>query len=233
MRILIAEDDEALAKFVRQGLEGEHYSVNVVSDGEQARAAAMDLAYDVVVLDLNLPKLDGVSVLRQLRLKKPSLPVLILTQRTKVEDRVQCLDTGADDYLAKPFSFSELSARIRALLRRSHLPSESVLVVGDLKLDRVQRIVERAGKRIELTGKEFSLLEYLMRNAGRDVTRSMILEHVWNLSFDTTTNVVDVYNNYLRRKIDDGHPVKLIHTVRGVGYGLSVPAEIAVAETHA
>jgi two-component system copper resistance phosphate regulon response regulator CusR len=233
MRILIAEDDEALAKFVRQGLEGEHYSVNVVSDGEQARAAALELAYDVVVLDLNLPKLDGVSVLRQLRLKKPSLPVLILTQRTKVEDRVQCLDTGADDYLAKPFSFSELSARIRALLRRSHLPSESVLVVGDLKLDRVQRIVERAGKRIELTGKEFSLLEYLMRNAGRDVTRSMILEHVWNLSFDTTTNVVDVYINYLRRKIDDGHPVKLIHTVRGVGYGLSVPAEITLAETHA
>jgi two-component system copper resistance phosphate regulon response regulator CusR len=233
MRILIAEDDEALAKFVRQGLEGEHYSVNVVSDGEQARAAALELAYDVVVLDLNLPKLDGVSVLRQLRLKKPSLPVLILTQRTKVEDRVQCLDTGADDYLAKPFSFSELSARIRALLRRSHLPSESVLVVGDLKLDRVQRIVERAGKRVELTGKEFSLLEYLMRNAGRDVTRSMILEHVWNLSFDTTTNVVDVYINYLRRKIDDGHPVKLIHTVRGVGYGLSVAAGIALAETHA
>ena len=233
MRILIAEDDEALAKFVRQGLEGEHYSVNVVSDGEQARAAALELAYDVVVLDLNLPKLDGVSVLRQLRLKKPSLPVLILTQRTKVEDRVQCLDTGADDYLAKPFSFSELSARIRALLRRSHLPSESVLVVGDLKLDRVQRIVERAGKRAELTGKEFSLLEYLMRNAGRDVTRSMILEHVWNLSFDTTTNVVDVYINYLRRKIDDGHPVKLIHTVRGVGYGLSVAAGIALAETHA
>src|SRR3954453_7526676 len=233
MRILIAEDDEALARFVRRGLEAEHYSVEVVADGEQARTAAIERAYDTVILDLNLPKLDGVSVLRQLRLKKPSLPVLILTQRTKVEDRVQCLDTGADDYLAKPFSFSELSARIRALLRRSHLPSESVLVVGDLKLDRVQRIVERAGKRIELTGKEFSLLEYLMRNAGRDVTRSMILEHVWNLSFDTTTNVVDVYINYLRRKIDDGHPVKLIHTVRGVGYGLSVPAEITLAETHA
>ena len=197
MRILIAEDDEALARFVRQGLEGEHYSVDVVTDGEQARTAAIERAYDMVILDLNLPKLDGVSVLRQLRLKKPSLPVLILTQRTKVEDRVVCLDTGADDYLAKPFSFSELSARLRALLRRSHLPSESVLVVGDLKLDRVQRIVERAGKRIELTVKEFALLEYLMHNAGRDVTRSMIIEHVWNLSFDTTTNVVDVYINYL------------------------------------
>lgn len=196
MRILIAEDDEALARFVRQGLEGEHYSVDVVTDGEQARTAAIERAYDMLVLDINLPKLDGISVLRQLRLKKPSLPVLILTQRTKVEDRVVCLDTGADDYLAKPFSFSELSARLRALLRRSHLPSESVLVVGDLKLDRVQRIVERAGKRIELTVKEFALLEYLMRNAGRDVTRSMIIEHVWNLSFDTTTNVVDVYINY-------------------------------------
>src|SRR3954449_8021584 len=155
MRILIAEDDEALAKFVRQGLEGEHYSVNVVSDGERARAAALDLAYDVVVLDLNLPKLDGVSVLRQLRLKKPSLPVLILTQRSRVEDRVQCLDTGADDYLPKPFSFHELSARIRALIRRSHLPSESVLAIADLKLDRVQRVVERGGLRIELTAKEF------------------------------------------------------------------------------
>jgi two-component system copper resistance phosphate regulon response regulator CusR len=215
MRILIAEDDEALAKFIRQGLEGEHYSVDVVADGEQARNAAVEREYDIVVLDLNLPRLDGVSVLRQLRLKKPTLPVVVLTQRTKVEDRVQCLDTGADDYLPKPFSFSELSARIRALIRRSHLPSESVLKVGDLKLDRVQRLVERAGRKIELTGKEFSLLEYLMQNAGRDVTRSMIVEHVWNLAFDTTTNVVDVYINYLRRKIDDGYPVKLIHTARG------------------
>ena len=146
MRILIAEDDEALSKFVRQGLEGEHYSVDVFSDGELARAAATESEYDVVILDLNLPKLDGVSVLRHLRLKKPSLPVLVLTQRTKVEDRVQCLDTGADDYLAKPFSFTELSARIRALVRRSHLPSESVLVVSDLKLDRVAHLVERAGR---------------------------------------------------------------------------------------
>jgi len=202
MRILIAEDDEALARFVRQGLEAEHYSVDVVADGEQARTAAIERAYDTVILDLNLPKLDGVSVLRQLRMKKPSLPVLILTQRTKVEDRVVCLDTGADDYLAKPFSFSELSARLRALLRRSHLPSESVLVVGDLKLDRVQRIVERSGKRIELTVKEFALLEYLMHNAGRDVTRAMIIEHVWNLSFDTTTNVVDVYIFGRFQKID-------------------------------
>jgi two-component system, OmpR family, copper resistance phosphate regulon response regulator CusR len=225
MRILIAEDDEALAKFVRQGLEGEHYSVDVFADGEQARSAATEHEYDLVILDLNLPKLDGVSVLRHLRLKKPSLPVLVLTQRTRVEDKVECLDTGADDYLAKPFSFSELSARIRALVRRSHLPSEAVLTVADLKLDRVEHMVERAGRRIDLTTKEFSLLEYLMRNAGRRVTRSMIIEHVWNLSFDTTTNVVDVYINYLRRKVDDGHPAKLIHTVRGVGYELSGPTD--------
>lgn len=223
MRILIAEDDAALARFVSQGLEAEHYQVDISSDGEQAKNAANDFDYDVVILDLNLPKLDGVSILRQLRLKKPTLPVLILTQRTRVEDRVQCLDTGADDYLAKPFSYSELSARIRALIRRSHLPSESVLVIDDLKLDRVEHRVERASRRIELTSKEFSLLEYLMRNTGRRVTRAMIIEHVWNLTFDTTTNVVDVYINYLRRKIDDGHPRKLIHTVRGVGYELSAP----------
>ncbi len=233
MRILIAEDDEALGRFVRQGLEGEQYSVDVFKDGEQARSAATESEYDLVVLDLNLPKVDGVSVLRHLRLKKPSLPVLVLTQRNRVEDRVECFDTGADDYLGKPFSFSELSARIRALIRRSHLPSESVLTVADLKLDRVQRIVERAGLKIELTAKEFTLLEYLMRHAGRNVTRSMIIEHVWNLTFDTTTNVVDVYINYLRRKIDDGHAIKLIQTVRGVGYTLRAPSQVTAAEVHA
>jgi len=226
MRILIAEDDEALARFVGQGLQAESHAVDISPDGEHARAAVGANDYDVVILDLNLPKLDGVNVLRQLRLKKPSLPVLVLTQRTRVEDRVQCLDTGADDYLAKPFSFSELSARIRALVRRSHLPSESILTVADLKLDRVERRVERAGQRIDLTTKEFSLLEFLMRNAGRKVTRSMIIEHVWNLTFDTTTNVVDVYINYLRRKVDDGHPSKLIHTVRGVGYELRGQPEV-------
>jgi len=233
MRILMAEDDEALGKFVQQGLESEQYKVDLVRDGEQARSAATDSEYDLVILDLNLPKVDGVCVLRHLRLKKPSLPVLVLTQRTRVEDRVECLDTGADDYLPKPFSFSELSARIRALIRRSHVPSEAVLAIADLKLDRVQRLVQRAGVRIDLTTKEFTLLEYLMRYAGRGVTRSMILEHVWNLSFDTTTNVVDVYINYLRRKIDDGHPIKLIQTVRGVGYTLKAPAEIPAVGVHA
>ena len=225
MRILIAEDDEALAKYVRQSLEAEQYTVDVFADGEQARAAASEVEYDFVILDLNLPKLDGVSILRHLRLKKPSLPVLVLTQRTRVEDRVQCLDTGADDYLAKPFSFGELSARIRALIRRSHLPSESVLAIGDLKLDRVERRVERSGQRIELTTKEFMLLEYLMRNAGRRVTRAMIIEHVWDKSFDGITNIVDVYVRHLRNKVDETHDRKLIRTVRGVGYVISDQAD--------
>src|SRR5579864_8463579 len=222
MRILVAEDDTALAKFVSQGLEAEHYTVDVFPDGEQARVAANDLNYDMVILDLNLPTLDGVSVLRQLRLKKPTLPVLVLTQRTRVEDRVQALDTGADDYLGKPFSFTELSARIRALLRRSHLPSESVLVVDDLKLDRVEHRVERAGRRIELTAKEFALLEYLMRNTGRRVTRAMIIEHVWNLTFDTTTNVVDVYIYGRWQKIE---------SLRGavIGLGFQRVSDIAMS----
>ncbi len=196
MRVLIAEDDPALASFVKKGLEAEHYAVDVSVDGEQARSHSAEFDYDMVVLDLNLPRLDGVAILRFLRSKKPSVPILVLTGRNRVEDRVQCLDLGADDFLAKPFSFTELSARIRALLRRSHLPAESVLAVDDLKLDRVERRVERAGRRIELTSKEFALLEYLMRNAGRRITRAMIIEHVWNLSFDTCTNVVDVYVNY-------------------------------------
>ncbi len=228
MRILMAEDDAALAKFVSQGLESENYRVDVLGDGAQARAAAAGNEYDLVVLDLNLPNLDGISVLRHIRQQRPSLPVLVLTQRNKVEDKVECLDTGADDYLAKPFSFSELSARIRALLRRSHQPSGSVLEVDDLKLDRMEHRVERGGRRIELTTREFALLEYLMQNAGRRVTRAMIIEHVWNLTFDTTTNVVDVYINYLRRKIDDGYPRKLIHTARGVGYKLSAGAEVRI-----
>ncbi len=221
MRILIAEDDSALASFVKKGLDAEHYAVDVAADGEQARAMASEFDYDLVILDLNLPRLDGIAILRSLRARKPSLPILVLTGRNRVEDRVQCLDLGADDYLAKPFSFTELSARIRALLRRCHLPSESVLMVDDLKLDRVERRVERAGQRIELTSKEFALLEYLMRNAGRRITRAMIIEHVWNLSFDTCTNVVDVYINYLRRKVDQGTSARLIHTIRGVGYELS------------
>jgi len=221
MRILIVEDDAALSSFIRKGLEAEHHAVDTANDGEQGRAMALEFDYDLVVLDLNLPGVDGLSILKSVRQRKTSMPVMILTARGRVEDRVQCLDTGADDYLVKPFSFLELSARARALLRRSHLPSESVLTVRDLSLDRVQRKVERAGRHIELTTKEFALLEYLMRNAGRRLTRAMIIEHVWNLTFDSTTNVVDVYINYLRRKVDDGFSPTLIHTVRGVGYQIS------------
>jgi len=224
MRILLAEDDSALASFVKKGLEAEHYAVDISADGEQARALASELNFDIIVLDLALPHLDGVAILRFVRTRKPSVPILVLTGRNRVEDRVQCLDLGADDYLTKPFSFTELSARIRALMRRSHVPAESVLAVGDLKLDRVERRVERGGRRIELTSKEFALLEYFMRNAGRRITRAMIIEHVWNLSFDTCTNVVDVYVNYLRRKVEDGFGPRLIHTVRGVGYELSARA---------
>jgi DNA-binding response OmpR family regulator len=199
MRILVIEDDLPLAKFITKGLEQEHYAVDHASDGEQGHLMAADFDYDLIVLDLNLPKMDGLSVLKYLRPGKPNVPVIVLTARTKVEDRVASLDAGADDCLNKPFSYSELSARVRALLRRGKPTTDSRLHVADLSLDRVERRVERAGKRIELTSKEFTLLEYLMRNAGRRVTRSMIVEHVWNINFDTATNVVDVYINYIRK----------------------------------
>lgn len=225
MRILVVEDDTPLASFVCKGLEEEHYAVDTASDGEQARAMAIEFDYDLLVLDLNLPRLDGLSVLKEVRQVKPNLPVLVLTARSRVPERVEALDAGADDCLIKPFSFAELSARVRALMRRGRAPLESQFAVADLKLDRVERKVERAGTRIELTSKEFALLEYLMKNAGRRVTRTMIIEHVWNLGFDTTTNVVDVYINYLRKKVDQGFSPKLIHTIRGVGYELSGRAE--------
>ena len=228
MRILVVEDDAPLASFLKKGLEAEHYAVDIAPDGEEARQAAGESDYDLLVLDLNLPKRDGLSVLRSVRPTRPTLPVLVLTGRSRVEDRVQALDAGADDCLVKPFSFTELSARVRALMRRRPTAAGLRLRVADLELDRVERTVQRAGKRIELTSKEFGLLEYLLRNAGHRLTRNMIVEHVWNLSFDTGTNVVDVYINYLRKKIDEGHTPKLIHTVRGVGYELRGPSEVAV-----
>jgi DNA-binding response OmpR family regulator len=218
MRVLIAEDDKPVANFVQKGLEAEQYAVDIAHDGDEAQFMVTQFEYDVAVLDLTLPRIDGLDVLKHIRQSKPALPVLILTGRNRVEDRVRGLDLGADDYLTKPFSFTELSARVRALLRRATLPADVTLRVGDLEMNRVERSVKRADTRIELTPKEFSLLEYLMRNVGRCVTRAMIIENVWNLSFDTMTNVVDVYINYLRKKVDQGFERKLIHTVRGVGY---------------
>ena len=227
MRILVAEDDSAVASFLRKGLEAESYAVDLATDGREAQFMACEYDYDLVILDLVMPLADGLEVLKAVRARKTALPVLILTARGRVQDRIRGLDTGADDYLVKPFSYCELSARLRALLRRGTRAAQAVLKVGDLEINRVERTVQRAGRRIDLTPKEFALLEYLARNAGRRVTRAMIVEHVWNLSFDTMTNVVDVYINYLRRKVDEGFDPRLIHTVRGVGYQLGGEEEAA------
>jgi DNA-binding response OmpR family regulator len=220
MRILVVEDERAIASFIKEGLESDQYAVDVAWDGEQAQSLLGGAEYDLVILDLVLPKVDGYQVLNHIRTQRPSLPVLILSGRAGVDDRVKGLDLGADDYLPKPFSYSELSARVRALLRRSPDRGEIVLRVEDLELDRAAREVKRAGRRIDLTPREFALLECLMRNAGRCVTRAMIIEHVWEFSLDTMTNVVDVYINYLRKKLDQDFEKKLIHTIRGVGYQL-------------
>ena len=226
MRVLIAEEDVALANFVRKGLESEYYAVDVSHSGVQAHAMAGEFDYDLLMLDVDLTDIDALGVLRQLRSRKPSLPIVALTSDDCAEERIACLDSGADDSLSKPFSLCELTARIRALLRRGTHAASAQLKVADLVLDRVQRRAERAGTVIELTCKEFSLLEYLMLNSGRRLTRPMIIEHVWDLSFDSSTNVVDVYVNYLRRKVDHGFDFPLIHTVRGVGY------EIAARPSH-
>ncbi|MGA8184369.1 MAG: response regulator transcription factor [Terriglobia bacterium] len=223
MRILVAEDDRPVASFLKKGLEAEHYAVDIVPDGQEALYMAEEYDYDLVLLDLVLPKMDGLQVLRQIRNRKKNLPVLVLTGRTRVEDRVKGLDLGADDYMVKPFAFRELTARVRALLRRGEGPVIFKLEVDDLEMNLVERTVRRGERKIELTPKEFALLEYLMRNRGRAVSRPMIIEHVWNFSFDTMTNVVDVYINYLRKKVGGEDARKLIYTVRGVGYRIGNP----------
>ena len=220
MRILVAEQDQALGTFLERSFDAENYAVDVAADGEAAKAMADAQNYDAAIFDLNVGVPDGMDVLRHVRARRETLPILVLSNRTRPEDRVQALDLGADDLLVKPFAFAELSARVRAILRRGGRSPEAVLRVADLELNRVERTVRRGARAIELTPKEFSLLEYLMRNAGQRVTRTQIIQHVWNISFDTMTNVVDVYINYLRKKIDAGAEQRLIHTIRGVGYKL-------------
>ena len=220
VRLLVVEDEAKVASFVKRGLEEESYAVDVAVDGEEAVSMADAYDYDLVVLDIMLPKMDGLAVLSHIRKKNKSVPVILLTAKDMVEDKVKGLDTGADDYVTKPFAFDELLARVRALLRRGKSEESLKLVVDDLVLDPVSHKVTRQGNEIPLTTKEYSLLEYFMRNSGRILTRTMISEHVWSIKFDTFTNVIDVYINYLRNKIDKDYPKKLLHTVRGVGYML-------------
>lgn len=220
MRALVVEDDIGVANFVSKGLREASLAVDVARDGVRGSSLAMTESYDVIVLDLMLPGRDGFAVLRELRDRGVMTPVICLTARDAVDDRVRGLDFGADDYLAKPFSFSELLARIRALIRRSSGAPNNPVAVGDLQVDGVTRQVHRAGKRIELSTREFALLDYLVRHADQVVSRTMLLEKVWDMNIDPQTNVVDVHINRLRKKVDHGFGTPLIHTIRGVGYVL-------------
>jgi two-component system copper resistance phosphate regulon response regulator CusR len=220
MRILVVEDDRKVAAFIQRGLEEDGYAVDVLHDGADAGMQAQSVGYDAAVLDLMLPTRSGFQVLRDIRARKANLPVLMLTAKDSLEDRVTGLDSGADDYMIKPFALAELSARLRALLRRG-TPHEARLRVADLEVDVLRRLVSRDGQRIDLKPKEYALLEYLMRNSDRPLTRSSIIEHVWDIHFDSISNVVEVHINSLRNKIDRGFAVPLIQTVRGVGYMLT------------
>ena len=218
MRILVIEDEKKVATFIKKGLVEEHYAVDTAFDGEEGLYLAEINEYDLIVLDLMIPKIDGFGVLKKIRERKNTVPILVLTAKDSVDDTVRGLDAGCDDYLTKPFAFAELLARIRALLRRDKKEKESVLRIADLSLSIVTHKVMRQGKEIELTSKEYALLEYFMRNPEKVLTRTMISEHVWDYHFDSNTNVIDVYVNYLRKKIDKDFDPKLIHTIRGIGY---------------
>jgi heavy metal response regulator len=217
MRILVVEDEKRIADFLCRGLQGAGYAVDAAGTGAGALEHIHSTDYDLVILDLMLPDMDGLRVLEKVRNRKAGPPVLILSARGAVDDRVKGLETGADDYLTKPFAFVELLARVRALLRRGQ-PAPEKLQVLDLSVDTVRRKVLRAGETIELAPKEFGILEYMMRNRGRPLSRTMIVEHVWDMDYDGLTNIVDVYIRHLRSKIDDRFPQKLIQTVRGIGY---------------
>ncbi len=220
MKILVIEDESKVASFLKKGLEQSGYEVEVAPDGEQGWSRFQSGDFDLILLDLMLPKVSGWELIPMIRKSKPAIPILALTAKGAVEDRVQGLNLGCDDYLVKPFSFAELLARIQVQLRRGATLGTAELKAADLVLDPLKRKVSRAGKVIELSNKEYSLLEYLLRNKDQIVTRNMIVENVWDASFDNFTNVVDVYINYLRNKVDRGFEPKLIHTVRGVGYTL-------------
>jgi DNA-binding response OmpR family regulator len=223
MRILVVEDERKVANFIRQGLEEEGHAVTVASDGAEALdRLGEESTYDLVVLDLVLPKRDGLSVLREFREHRLAMPVLILTARDQVADKVAGLDLGADDYLTKPFAFDEFLARVRALLRRISGQRLAVLQLDDLVLDPATRAVSRGGRRIDLTAREHALLEYFLRSASRVLTRPMIAQHVWGIDFDPESNIVDVYVGYLRKKIDKDAERRLLHTLRGVGYVLKI-----------
>ncbi len=224
MRILLIEDEKRIADFVARGLEGSGYSVDIAENGQQALTRVAEVVYDLLILDLMLPDMDGLVVLEKVRNRKGSQPVLILSARGSLDDRVKGLDIGADDYLVKPFAFVELLARVRALLRRGQALPER-LQVDDLTLDCIRRKVSRGGVNIELAPKEFGILEYLMRNHGRPLSRTMIVEHVWEMDYTGLTNIVDVYIRHLRGKIDDEWPQKLIRTVRGIGYMIGSPQD--------
>jgi len=225
MRLLLIEDEKKVADFVARGLKAERFAVDVAADGQSGLDLATACNYDLIILDLMLPVLNGTETLKRIRRKSSSVPVLILTAKDATADKVENFEAGADDYLTKPFAFAELLVRVKALLRRGPVNRSSSLRVGDLELDRLTQQVKRAGKRIELTSKEYSLLEYLLANAGRVLSRTMIIEHVWDQSFEGLTNIVDVYVRHLRGKVDDPHNNKLIRTVRGVGYTISDEAE--------
>jgi DNA-binding response OmpR family regulator len=225
MRILIVEDEKKLCELIERALKAERYAVDTAGDGETGWALASAFDYDLVVLDLMLPGLSGGDILQRIRRRNQQVPILILTARDATEEKVQNFEAGADDYLTKPFAFAELLMRVKALLRRGPVSRSSVLRVGDLEVDRLSQHVKRGGKRIELTPKEYALLEYLATSPGRVFSRTMIIEHVWDQSFEGLTNIVDVYVRHLRSKVDDPFPTKLIRTVRGVGYGLGNGAD--------